>query len=166
MKRLWPLLLLSLTACAPKVSGEVVTQTMRAGNLEITVSAPERVTRQELYPLKVTYTNRGKQSVEFSDPFHCSLIWDVQEVNSGKPLEPLGNYGCTADIPALKKLAPDESYAGEFSAIISGYPAGEYRITPEQLRQLSPLNYHAGDIKAGYGQPLTPPPKEIRFQIR
>lgn len=166
MKRLWPLLLLSLTSCAPKVSGEAVTQTMRAGDMEITVSAPKWVTRQEFYPLKVTYTNKGKQTLKLSDPLDCAYIWGAEQRESGKVPEPLGNYGCPSIPAPMKTLAPGESYAGEYHVIISGYLADEYRLTPEQLRQLSPLNYHAGDIKAGYGQPLTPPPKEIRFQIR
>lgn len=162
MKRLWPLLLLSLTACAPKVSGEAVTQTMRAGDLEITASAPKWVTRQELYPLKVTYTNKGKKTLKFFDPLDCAYIWGAKQLESGKVLEPKRNYACPTITASLKTLAPNESYTGEFSAIISGYPAGEYRITPKQLQQLSPSDYR---VKAAR-LPLTPPPQEIRFQIR
>lgn len=167
-RSVWPLLLLGLTACTPKVAPPGTDQTLRAGDLEITVKAPQWVTRQELYPLQVTYTNRGTLPAEFSDPFHCGMIWDVQEVTSGKAPKPSGqtNYGCTADIPPLRTLAPNESYAGEFRAIISRYPKGEYRITPQQLRVLSPLNYRAGEVREGHGPALTPAPQEIRFEIR
>lgn len=167
-KSLWPLLLLTLTACASRVAEGGTDQTLRAGDLELTVTAPAWVGRQELYPIQVTYTNQGKQAVEFSDPFHCSMIWNVQEVTSGAPLKPAGqsNFGCTANIPPLKTLEPNESYAGEFSAIISKYPAGQYRITPEQLQSLRPVNYRAGTVHEGYGPALTPAPQPTLFEIR
>lgn len=161
-RRLLPLLLVSLTACAPKVSGEAATQTMRAGDLEITVSAPEWVTRQEFYPLKVTYTNKGKRTLNLSDPLDCAYIWGAEQIESGKAPKPRTTYACPTIPAALKTLAPNESHAGEYHVIISGYPAGEYRLTPEQLRQLSPAEYRAKAARL----PLTPPPQEIRFQIR
>ena len=50
-RKLWPLLLLTLTACGPKVSPEVVTQTVRVGEFEVQLSAPQWVKRQEFYPV-------------------------------------------------------------------------------------------------------------------
>ncbi len=167
-RRLCLLLLLPLAACAPKVSPQASKQTLRAGDLEITVTAPRWVTRQELYPLSVTYTNKGQQRVEFSDPFHCPMIWGVEEAQSGKVPEPKGQtqYGCTTDMPEMKILAPGESYAGGLRGIISKYPAGEYRISPGPLNTLRPLNYRAGKVRKGNGPTLTPQLQPIRFQIR
>ncbi len=102
-RRLLPLLLLSLTACAPKVSGEAATQTMRAGDLEITVSAPKWVTRQEFYPLKVTYTNKGKRTLNLSDPLDCAYIWGAEQIESGKAPKPRTTYACPT-IPAARRL--------------------------------------------------------------
>lgn len=150
--RLWPLLLLSLTACAPKVSDGAATQTMRAGDLEITVSAPKWVTRQEFYPLKVTYTNTSSKAVELSDPFSCGHL-QVQDAVTGKVLKPprQTNYGCFTDLTMLT-LAPGQSHSGAFSGIIEKYPTGSYRIAPEQLQ-----------LRFGKSRPAV---QEIRFQIR
>ncbi|WP_225990045.1 hypothetical protein, partial [Deinococcus wulumuqiensis] len=49
---------------------------------------------------------------------------------------------------------------------ISKYPAGQYRITPEQLQSLRPVNYRAGTVHEGYGPTLTPAPQPILFEIR
>lgn len=165
-RRLSLLLLLPLAACTSKVSPNGTHQTMRAGDLEINVTAPEWVRRQELYPLKVTYTNPGQQAVEFSDPFHCPMIWGVEEVKSGKVPKPVGQtqYGCTTDAVPPKLLAPGESYAGELRGIISKYPAGVYRLTSQRLRQLRPT-VRVGKDKWQTPE-FTPPVQEIRFEIR
>ncbi len=149
---MWPLLLLSLTACGSKVSIEAVTQTLRAGDLEITVTSPKWVTPQEFYPLKVSYANKSDRAVEFSDPFHCPLIWNVEDETSGKVLEPKSNHACRTDMPPNKVLGPGENYSGEFKAIISKYPKGQYRIAPQQLQ----MQLHSSQ------RALQP----IQFQIR
>lgn len=158
---------LALTGCGPKVAGEGAAQIFRAGEIEVRLTAPAWVTRQEFYPLGVTYTNRAAQPVEFSDPFHCSFIWNVEEASSGEVPQPPGqsNYGCTTDIPPLKTLAPGESYAGEFRAIIGKFPRGNYRIAPEDLGGLRLLNLRVGGGERRAPE-FTPAPQEIRFEIR
>lgn len=158
-KSLWPLLLLTLTACAPKVSTEVVTQTLRAGDLEVSLSAPQWVTRQDFYPVKVTYTNRGEQTAEFFDPLDCSFL-GVEGVD--QKVSPNREVACSTKPAPVVKLAPNEVHSGVSQGVIAGLPKGRYRIASQDLQALGP-SQQMGPNESKRAK-FTPQP--ILFEIR
>ncbi|MFC6591420.1 hypothetical protein ACFP81_04940 [Deinococcus lacus] len=136
----------------------MTTQTLRLGDLQIRLDAPQWVSRQSFYPLGVTYTNLGTQPLGMADPFDCGLVWRVVDEATGQVPRPKRqtNYACTMDGKAPITLAPGETHSGTVGGIIDRFPRGHYRLGAETWQ-----------VVAGqYWRGLKPTPQEIRFEIR
>ena len=144
-------------------------QTVRVGDVQVKLQAPQWVWNRKLYPLKVTYTNVGDAPVEMMDPSQCPYIWQVEDASTGivpQPERAVG-YGCTTEFRAPILLGPGESLRVTKKAIVDGFPKGEYRIPAEVLPVHSEYRSPTKPLPM---QPrveeVHPKPQEVRFELR